>query len=167
MMIDYLEIPQSQEGLKRFANEHGVTLKLRSTLWLLRFTDWFSKVFLRIKKPEEQWCTTLNKTIYYPVGRTESDMYSKYCDAIEHEFVHVLQRERDGYFGFMFRYLFLWFPVFFAKFRFQYEAEAYLLNIVRHGYDLYSVVDCLWTGYLWPWPKKWMIDWFVSQTKRA
>jgi len=53
-------------------------------------------------------------------------------------------------------------PIIFSG-RWYLERRPYLHNIVYHRYDIQSVVDSLWSGYMIPWPKGMMLSWFKKK----
>ena len=80
-----------------------------------------------------------------------------------HELVHVRQQRSWPWalrWLWHLAYMIFPLPVFLAWFRWKQEREAYLENIVRDGYDAEQVVEILWRGYFWLWPRTWMRRWF-------
>jgi hypothetical protein len=105
--------------------------------------------------------TTVGNTIYYPTN--VKDPYHKcHSDTVKHELVHVEQYRKLSVPLFLFLYLFVPFPVFFSYFRWRFEREAYLTQI-RAGALTENVVQALWNGYLFPWPRFLMRRWFNRQ----
>jgi hypothetical protein len=125
---------------------------------------WYIKVVLWFV-PTNYWIT-IKDTVYYPDWYPNFDKVDPKdrLDIIEHEEVHPPQWKRYGTFGYIFLYLFIPFPIFFAYFRWKFEREAYLVNIVRGDWTIEEVVDALWGGYLWTWPKPLMRRWFKKHT---
>ena len=113
---------------------------------------------------EEYWIT-LGRTVHYPAS--VRDPY-QHPQVIEHELVHVRQWERWGVLLWI-SYLFLPLPFGLAWFRWRWEREAYLIDLAaRTGREdraraVDRVVETLWTGYGWPWPRRWMKRWFERQ----
>jgi hypothetical protein len=120
--------------------------------WYIKPVLWFV--------PDNYWIT-IKDTIYYPTGFKEPE---KRLDIIEHEAVHPPQWKKYGTFGFIVLYLLIPVPFFFAYFRYKIEREAYLVNIIRGDWTIEEVVDALWSGYCWSWPKPLMRKWFKKQT---
>ena len=61
-------------------------------------------------------------------------------------------------------YLLLPLPIGLAWFRFRWEREAYLPEILQapeRALAIERVVESLWRGYAYPWPRAWMRRWFV------
>lgn len=113
------------------------------------------------KKFMRDYWTTLGKTIYYPT-HTINPYLSR--EIIEHELIHVKQYKKYGPLMWI-AYLFLPVPIFFAWFRWRLEREAYLVNI-KEGMDINYIVYNLWYGYLYPWPRSWMLKWFMDHSTR-
>lgn len=67
---------------------------------------------------------------------------------LAHELVHVAQQERDGWFLFYLRYLFV-LPMFWNKYRMEYEAEAYAVY-ARQGISMDWVGSSI-SGWLYGW----------------
>ena len=108
--------------------------------------------------------TTVGETIYHP--HTELGAKVPY-QVLEHEKVHVAQYRRLSVPLFLFLYLLMPLPIGLAYFRWRLEREAYLLEINEHGRGIEDVVQTLWHGYGWPWPRRWMRAWFVRHAKRG
>ncbi len=110
----------------------------------------------------DHYWTTIGRTIYTPsyVG----DPYD-HLSILEHELVHVDQYARWSVL-FLISYLALPLPIGLAWFRWKWEREAYLVQI-RNSPDpaaeITRIVDSLWSGYGWPWPRKWMRAWFERE----
>ncbi len=92
---------------------------------------------------------------------------------VEHEFHHVIDFERWGVL-FAVSYLLLPVPFVFAWFRWRWEREAFLYQIVHYGRHIddwtdadgnkrLGVVSVLWSSYLC-WPRAWMRAWFRKAT---
>jgi len=113
---------------------------------------------------EEYWIT-LGRTVHYPAS--VRDPY-QHPQVIEHELVHVRQWERWGVLLWI-SYLFLPLPFGLAWFRWRWEREAYLGDLERRldpaerALAVDEVVESLWVGYGWPWPRRWMKRWFERQ----
>lgn len=104
---------------------------------------------------------TLNTTVYYPDGQPPE----KHPEVIEHETVHIQQYERLGIVFFLLLYFVFPLPFFFSG-RWWLEREAYLVEL-RCGAQIDDIVDELWSGYLWPWPKFLMRKWFATYLSRS
>jgi hypothetical protein len=113
-----------------------------------------------------RYWTTLGRTVYYPTS--VSDPFA-HADILEHELVHVRQWQRFGLWMWL-SYLLLPLPFGLAWFRFRWEREAYLVEISRaedREREIDRVVDALWHGYGWPWPRSLMRRWFQHHAPRA
>lgn len=105
--------------------------------------------------------TTLFRTIYYPTRVVDPYVYHV---TLKHECVHIAQWDKWNIL-FSISYLLLPMPFFLAWFRWRWEREAYLVNIraaVDRELAIERIVDSLWTGYGWPWPRKRMRKWFLE-----
>jgi hypothetical protein len=109
-----------------------------------------------------RYWTTIGSTIYYPTCVSDPLAYPT---VLEHELVHVRQWRRWGLWMWI-SYLLLPLPVGLCWFRFRWEREAYLVELeaVASGPDrdreITRIVDTLWYGYAFPWPRPWMRRWF-------
>jgi len=107
----------------------------------------------------ERYWTTIGRTIYYPTCVGDPLAHPI---VLEHELVHVRQWERWGVLLWV-SYLLLPLPVGLCWFRFRWEREAYLVEL-HHAVDrereIDRIVDALWFGYAFPWPRSWMRRWF-------
>jgi hypothetical protein len=111
----------------------------------------------------ERYWTTLGRTIYYPSCVTEPLAHPV---VLEHELVHVRQWRRWGLWMW-FSYLCLPVPVGLAWFRFRWEREAYLVELAHardRAREIDRIVNTLWYGYAFPWPRRWMRRWFERAT---
>jgi len=107
----------------------------------------------------QRYWTTLAHTVYYPASVGDPLAHP---DILEHELVHVRQWERWGVLLWI-SYLLLPLPFGLAFFRWYWEREAYLVQLLRapdQPREIARVVDALWFGYGWPWPRPWMRRWF-------
>ena len=112
----------------------------------------------------ERYWTTVGRTIYYPACVRDPRAHPQ---VIEHELVHVRQWERYGLWLWI-SYLLLPRPFGLAWFRFRGEREAYLLEIEQaddRARAIARVVDTLWYGYGWPWPRPLMRRWFEKNAR--
>jgi len=101
-------------------------------------------------------CITVWGTVYYPEG------YGMTHEDLAHEKVHIEQWRRWGIFLPLF-YNILPLPILFTG-RWFFERRAYLVD-VNAGADIEIVVNTLWRDYLWPWPRRWMREWFKKNKK--
>ena len=91
----------------------------------------------------------------------------QYKNILEHELVHVEQWKKWGIILWI-TYLFLPVPFGFAWFRWRWEREAYLVQIRSSSNcekKINQIVNSLWYGYGWTWPKSWMRQWFLNKIK--
>lgn len=104
--------------------------------------------------------TTIGATVYYPRDRPNPPEQTDW--ELRHELVHVEQWRRYGVW-FWISYLLLPVPIGLAWYRWRWEREAYLVDL-KIGVPLEDVLRALgsWT-YFWPWPKRWMRQWFEKQ----
>lgn len=103
--------------------------------------------------------TTVGRTVYYPSCVHDPRAHP---DVLAHELVHVRQWQRWGVWLWV-SYLLLPLPLGLSWFRWRWEREAYLVQIERavdRRREIDRVVDALWSGYGWPWPRAWMRRWF-------
>ena len=114
----------------------------------------------------QRYWTTIGRTIYYPACVADPLAHPI---VLEHELVHVRQWQRWGLWMW-FSYLCLPLPVGLAWFRFRWEREAYLVDIA-HAQDrereIGRIVDALWFGYGFAWPRRWMQRWFEREVARV
>ena len=74
------------------------------------------------------YITTIGKIIYVPIDwNTLIDIHK--IEILRHESIHLEQADRDGRILFSLKYLFWYFPAFFANGRVSYEMEAYTETI--------------------------------------
>lgn len=155
--------PLTEAAIGRFAREHHVSFRPKSASQTLRLIG----VLLRALGNERfpyRW-TTIGRTIYYPKDVRHPPAHPR---AVEHEFVHVRQWERWGPLLWV-SYLLLPLPIGLAWCRWRWEREAYLVELAAHDNKsaaLDRIVQALWSGYAWPWPRSWMRRWFRRQLAR-
>lgn len=120
----------------------------RSAHWFLRFLD-------KVYPPAGDFYTTLDGIVFVPdhIGPRQIPDVVKW-----HEAVHIVQQERLGF------WLFLALYILSPYHRWTFEREAYLVNITLGEYSIDDVVDILWRGYFYPWPRSWMRAWFLENT---
>jgi hypothetical protein len=103
--------------------------------------------------------TTVGRTIYYPSCVSDPRAHP---DVIEHELVHVAQWGRWGLWLWI-SYLLLPLPFGLSWFRWRWEREAFLAQVANardRPREIERVVEALWRGYGWPWPRPLMRRWF-------
>lgn len=113
----------------------------------------------------DRYWTTVGRTVYYPACVHDPHAHP---DVLAHELVHVRQWERWGVLLWA-SYLLLPLPFGLAWFRWRWEREAYLVQIERapdRAREIDRVVNTLWSGYGWPWPRTWMRRWFERAAAR-
>jgi hypothetical protein len=144
--------------------EQRVVLTSKAASPLMRVCGWLLWLLGNRSFVERYW-TTLGRTIYYPGCVTDPLAHPV---VLEHELVHVRQWERWGVLLWI-SYLLLPLPIGLCWFRFRWEREAYLVEL-RHAADpereLERIVDALWLGYAFPWPRPWMRRWFRAAIGR-
>jgi hypothetical protein len=140
----------------RFVPKHD-SRAMRVAAWLLRPIG--SRAFM------ERYWTTVARTVYYPACVRDPRAHP---DVLAHELVHVRQWERWGVLLWA-TYLLLPLPFGLAWFRWRWEREAYLVQISSApdcAREIERVVEALWSGYGWPWPRAWMRRWFERAVRR-
>jgi hypothetical protein len=116
-----------------------------------------------------RYWTTLGRVIYYPTAVEDPRAYPQ---VIEHELVHVRQWARWGPWLWL-SYLLLPLPFGLAWFRWRWEREAYLPEVLSASSAaerervIQQLSETLWRGYGWPWPRRWMRSWFRAAAVRA
>jgi hypothetical protein len=106
-----------------------------------------------------RYWTTIGSTIYYPACVSDPLAHPI---VLEHELVHVRQWRRWGVLMWL-SYLLLPLPIGLCWFRFRWEREAYLVELAHapdREREITRIVDALWFGYGFPWPRPWMRRWF-------
>lgn len=68
--------------------------------------------------------TTIGDTVYTPTEWMKKTAEER-IRTLRHERIHLRQQQRHGRAWFSFLYIFAWFPIGFAKFRRDFEMEAY------------------------------------------
>lgn len=105
------------------------------------------------------YVTTIGNTIYVPANWSSWPKQTQE-EIVSHEMVHVEQQKRHGAFLFACMYLFLPFPIFFAKWRLEFEMEAYAQTClhkfqnsgpVRRATIDWIVEQMTGPSYLWTW----------------
>jgi len=156
--------PLTAKQIHSFLTEHNISVKPKASSRLMRLIGFLLALTCINKKFMTTHWTIIHKTLYFPSNVAEFDVdKDSHLEAFHvlfaHEFVHVRQREK---WGILWQVSYLLFPLPFllAWFRWRWEREAYLVNII-HGRDIDDVVTRLW-NYGWPWPKTRMRAWFVE-----
>jgi hypothetical protein len=111
----------------------------------------------------QHYWTTIGRTIYYPACVADPLAHPI---VLEHELVHVRQWQRWGVLMWL-SYLLLPVPFGLCWFRFRWEREAYLVELAHapdREREITRIVDALWYGYGFPWPRRWMRRWFERAT---
>lgn len=121
---------------------------------------------LGLREFTTRYWTTLARTIYFP--STVRDPYA-HPQVIAHELVHVRQWGRWGPWLWL-SYVLLPLPVGLAWFRWRWEREAYLPEVLatadcEREQVIERICQSLWWGYAWPWPREWMREWFRRATR--
>jgi hypothetical protein len=120
----------------------------------------------------DQFWTTLGSTIYYPTS-VINPRHEKYATIVWHESIHVEQFYTYSWFLMVCAYTFFPLPILFSG-RWWIERGAYLVTLLCEIKEnpscniearVDAIVEMLWSSYAWPWPKKWMKAWFLSQLK--
>ena len=154
--------------LKEELAAQGVKIIRKDHSWLMRLIGtimgWFNVDFMG-----SAWTTISRHRIYASTRTPESieqhENLEQWERVIRHELVHIRQVKKYKWFW-QFSYLFLYFPVGLAWFRWRWEREAYLESDIRQfGRDPDEVADLLTKMYFHPWPNAWMKRWFKGQLK--
>ena len=108
--------------------------------------------------PKNYWIT-IWKTTYCEDGH---EALQDKQHILDHEWVHIPQWEK---YKILYPILYLLLPVPFvlAYFRYKFEREAYLIDIKSKRLTTSEVVDLLWRGYCFSWPRPLMAKWFKKQ----
>ena len=147
-----------KKGFGDFLEEDVEFIKKENSL-LMKLIGFFWPAFMT-----NVW-TTIGNKIYYP-NTVKSPLAIKNYPIIKHEVVHVKQFKKYGVGLFLFLYLLCPLPFLFSYFRWKFEREAYFYANIKNERDIDRVVDVLGKYYLYPWPKKWMRKWFVTELER-
>ena len=139
--------------------EEDVEFVSKENSLLMRLIGFFWPAFMT-----NVW-TTIGNKIYYP-KTVKSPLAIKNYPIIRHEVVHVKQFKKYGVGPFLFLYLLCPLPFLFSYFRWKFEREAYFYANIKNERDIDRIVDVLGKYYLYPWPKKWMRKWFITELER-
>jgi hypothetical protein len=130
--------------------------------------NWFVSIILWFV-PDRYWITIWDTT-YYPETTAKTAVERVMTDPmrnkkiVKHEGKHYLQWDKYGVF-FPLLYLFLPLPFLFAYFRWMFEREAYLVDILEFDVPVDIVVNALWYGYVFTWPPCLMRSWFNKRVE--
>lgn len=147
------------ETLRETLDLLGVEVRHKSTSRLMRFLTWLFGVFNR--DFGRAWTTIGPRVIYAPDG-TDLARLDRHEVTILHELVHIGQARRWPVW-FQLSYLLVPVPIVFAWFRWRWEREAYLVTLRARRGTIEQVVQVLWRGYGWCWPRPWMRRWFERE----
>jgi hypothetical protein len=151
--------------LESLVRARGVRFLPKPASRLMRFAAQLLRLLGNRRFLEDYW-TTIGRTVFHPAS--VEDPYD-HPRVIAHELVHVRQWERFGLFLWL-SYLLLPLPFGLAWFRWRWEREAYLADLRQgraSGEQVDRVVESLWSGYGWPWPRRWMKRWFARRLSEA
>jgi len=146
-----------------FEQKHNVRLILKTESKFMRLIG----LILGRKFRESFWTTyrlpfQKLSTITYTA---KSGDPMQYKSTLSHELIHV--KLLDKWYGPLLGGLLVSLvplPVLFSG-RWYIERYAYLDGILNYNYDIDGVVNLLWNGYGWPWPKPLMKRWFLRKIK--
>jgi hypothetical protein len=147
----------------------GVRIVRKDKSWVMRTLGAVFKLF-GYDFMARAWTTIGPKTIYAPTWvpediNTREDL-TQWQIGLLHELVHIKQARKYPVIW-QFTYLFVFFPVLLAWFRWRWEREAYLtVNINKFGQNSDEIADTIWRVYLFPWPKGAMKKWFNKHKVR-
>lgn len=130
----------------------------------------------KVKEDQHKYITTIGNMIFYPAGWRVKTATEHDCAALRHELHHVYQYKKLGFGSvwlgfsiFLFLYLFIFFPVGLAWFRWRFERAAYLAGWnaakelkLKWRPNVIDYINAL-TGprYIWAWPfRKQVKRWF-------
>jgi hypothetical protein len=140
----------------------------------MRFIGFFLQILSLGKNKSfmKEYESTINHTMY------TGESWNGYSDIdkivlIRHERVHMRQQKLYGRFVYSFLYMFTYFPLFFAKYRTEFEMEAYeeqmramvqyhgTASILRPDFKIFIIEQFTTSAYLWAWPFQDSIEkWF-------
>lgn len=139
----------------------------KSKMKSMRVVSWFlGKRFMTNFWTTIRFPFSKKTIIAYP-DSVENPHELRYISTIEHELIHARDMSTGwGLFKTFMFYFFIPLPIFFSG-RWFVERKAYLHNIINHGYNIDRVVETLWNGYVFPWPKSLMKKWFITNKEKA
>jgi hypothetical protein len=134
-----------------------------------------------VKDNQHRYITTIGNMIFYPAEWRVKTATEHDCAALRHELCHVYQYRKLGlgsvwlgFFIFLLLYLFVFFPIVFAWFRWRFERVAYKAGWdaakefkLKWRPDLHNYINAM-TGsrYIWAWPfRKQVQRWFYYNCK--
>lgn len=147
---------------------NSVVLVPKNQSWLMRLLrrlmppNTFSRDWTTFRWP---WQDVVH--VYYPKWLVDDPFDARWEPYRVHEFVHA--EELKTWWGPWKYLLFSWLlplPIFFSG-RWFIERRAYLKNLLRHDFQVEDVVNVLWYGYGWCWPRSWMRQWFHDRVPEA
>lgn len=151
---------------------NNITFVYKSDSLLMKIINWFLLIitFGKLNQFMEHFTTTIGRTIYLPNDWNELPPEQRDI-IIEHEKVHMKQKERYGIFLFSILYLFIPLPIGLAYFRMKFEKEAYEVTIKKiiEYYGVKAVkkeffIRCFSSAsYFWMWPFKYSIGKWVDE----
>lgn len=150
---------------------HGIKVVFKEQSWLFRAMGklLWALSFGQNTTFMSSFVTTIGKTIALPTTWSARTTHEKLA-VITHELTHVEQYKKWSLL-FMLAYLFVFFPIGLAYFRYRFEREAYVVgfrklmqvdpNIDREYLVDWGVAEMTGPNYLWAWPfKKSVKRWF-------
>ncbi len=137
-----------------------VVVRHKNRSRLMRFLSFFLGYHFLTRA----WTTVGPRTIWAP-SHVRLDHLDAYESILRHELVHVRQVRR-WFVLWHLSYLLLPLPVLLAWFRWRWEREAFLVNLRAGDMGVDDIVDSLWHGYGWCWPRPLMRRWFLKETTR-
>ncbi len=166
MMFKYDTNFLKHNGLSKeeFEKKYNVKFISKKESVVMRIIGFFSRTFMY-----DFWTTyrlpfQKKVRITYPPDTIEP-MGERYKGTREHELIHAIDMGTSW--GLFKMFWLLWLiplPIIFSG-RWFFERYAYLYNLLYHGYKIDYVVDALWGGYGWAWPKCLMKKWFNKKIK--
>jgi|SRR3989339_246169 len=156
---------KTRSELEQYIINLGARFVPKEKSRLMKIMGWLLKWIGNNEFISRYW-TTIGVTIYYPEGVQDP---LDHPQVVEHELIHVEQWKK-WWILFSISYLFLPIPFGLAWCRWRWEREAYLKAQLSQADDIESQLDylvqTLWKGYGWPWPKKWMKNWFLRELEK-
>jgi hypothetical protein len=141
----------------------GVTVTYKDQHWYWRALGWLvmAVTFGQVKDFVDGSTTTIGKTIALPRAAEKWNDISM-LETFTHELVHVNQFKRFTPVVFGFLYLFCFFPLGLAYFRYWAERQAYVAGFevlvraygegVRPGLVAFATQEMIGPDYGWAWP---------------
>jgi hypothetical protein len=150
-------------------------LRSKSTSWSMKVIDVLLRALTLNKQKSfmKTFTTTIGYTVYTPESWLMMSSRGQVV-ILRHEAVHMRQRKKYGFLVFSFLYLFAWLPVWRAKWRRDFEMEAYeesLRTLYRFGEDIANIVlrtrmlsHFTTAEYGWMWTKEEDIEAWYDRT---